>query len=189
MLRIAGGTHRGRRLRSVRGDKTRPTSERVREALFSIAAPRRIERMLDCFAGTGAIALEALSRGASSAVAIEREPSAVAVIQANAEALGLASRLEIVRADVLVGLQELTRMPPFDLLVADPPYSYDRWDALLAGLASVAAPAALIAVEHAADQPLPVAEALQLLRDHRYGGTMLSLFEPAGSKSRTMSDR
>lgn len=178
MLKIAGGEHRGRKLKAVPGEGTRPTSALVREALFNIVGPRRPDRVLDAFSGTGAIALEALSRGAGRAVAIEKSPRAAAIIAENAAALGAGDRIAIVRDEVLGALARLVPEPGFDLLFADPPYAFDRWELLLAALARVARPGAIVAIEHAADRPLPETPALTPIRDHRYGGTALSLFAP-----------
>ncbi len=176
MLKIAGGEYRGRKLKAVPGEGTRPTSAMVREALFNIVGPRRPDRVLDAFSGTGAIALEALSRGAGQAVAIEQSARAAAVIAENAAALGAGDRIAIVRDEVLRALARRVPEPGFDLLFADPPYAFERWEELLAALARVAGPGAIVAIEHAADRPLPEAPALEPVRAYRYGGTALSLF-------------
>jgi 16S rRNA (guanine966-N2)-methyltransferase len=100
-MRISAGEHRGRRLKSPRGEKTRPTSDRLRQAIFNVVAPRLGgARVLDLYAGTGALGLEALSRGAASAVFAERDREALRSLRANVEALGLASRVRILAADV-----------------------------------------------------------------------------------------
>ncbi len=178
MLKIAGGEHRGRKLKSVPGETTRPTSAMVREALFNIVGPRRPERVLDAFSGTGAIALEALSRGAGHAVVIDKSARAAAVIAENAAALGAGDRIAIVRDDVLRALARMVTEPGFDLIFADPPYAFERWGDLMESLARVARPEAVVAIEHAADRPLPESFALASIRDYRYGGTALSLFSP-----------
>jgi 16S rRNA (guanine966-N2)-methyltransferase len=122
-MRVVGGRLGGRRLRAVPGRETRPTSDRVREALFG-ALGARVEgaRVLDLFAGTGALAIEALSRGASSAVLVEQSARAVEVIRANLDALGLtaAARVRRTRAEVYLRGQ---RDGPFDLVLLDPPYA------------------------------------------------------------------
>src|SRR5215471_5249106 len=107
-MRIVGGTHRGRRLLAPPGDTVRPTSDRAREALFNIlshgrlaaaGAPFADAAVLDAFAGTGALGLEALSRGAAAAVFIERDPDAIAVLRRNVAALGESERAEILSGD------------------------------------------------------------------------------------------
>lgn len=175
-LKIAGGEHRGRKIEAVPGDTTRPTSGVVREALFSIAGPR--QSVLDCFSGTGAIALEALSRGALRAVAIERNPRAAAVIRANARKLGVEARLELIQADAFAALARLGPQT-FELLFADPPYAFSDWDRLVALLAAHVAPGGLLVLEHSGDPPLPSFEVEA--RVYRYGGTRLTALRPAGA--------
>ena len=175
MLRIAGGEHRGRKLKAVPGDTTRPTSARVREALFSIAGPRR--RVLDGFSGTGAIALEALSRGAERAVAVEKNARAVAVIEENARLLGLEDRLRVIRGDAPGALSALAS-GEFDLVFADPPYAFEDWERLMAALARTASADGIVVVEHGVDRPSPACPSLDLLREYRYGGTALSVYRP-----------
>src|SRR5919198_1437118 len=122
-MRVVAGEFGGRRLRAVPGRDTPPTSERVREGLFSIIG-ERVDgaRVLDLFAGTGALAIEALSRGAASAVLVEQAPQAVAVIRGNLEALGL-ERLATVRRTRAGTYLRSQRDGPFDLAFLDPPYA------------------------------------------------------------------
>src|SRR5580658_9563682 len=118
--------YRSRALRAVRGQSTRPTSDRVREALFGIlTSARALEgaRVLDLYAGTGALALEALSRGAESAILVESSREAIAVIRANIDALGLAGQASLVAGDVRRALARLVGAGPFDLVLADPPWA------------------------------------------------------------------
>jgi 16S rRNA (guanine966-N2)-methyltransferase len=141
-LRITAGTFRGRRVPVPAGD-VRPTSERARQAYFNIVADR-IDgaRFLDLFAGTGIFSFEALSRGASSATAVDRETAA---ISRRASAFGVA--VTTIDGDVLSVLPRLR--DPFDLVYADPPYDYDRYDDLVVGIGRLTfAPAAVVAVEH-----------------------------------------
>lgn len=120
-LRLIGGRHRGRRLRFPDGPGLRPTPDRVRETLFNWVAPFICgSRCLDLFAGSGALGFEALSRGASEVVMVERSASAVRQLRANAAALG-ETRLEIHQADALRWLERAGR--PFDLVFLDPPYA------------------------------------------------------------------
>ena len=122
-MRIITGSARGTRLKSPAGDGTRPTADRTREALFSMLGSRVVDaRVLDLFAGTGALALEALSRGAASAVLVDRTTQAI--LAENAARTKLAGRAEIRRSDVYAAAAELAREGrTFDLIFADPPYA------------------------------------------------------------------
>jgi 16S rRNA (guanine(966)-N(2))-methyltransferase RsmD len=123
-MRISGGEHRGRRLQSPKGRRTRPTSELLRQALFNVLGPR-IEggAVLDLFAGTGAVGLEALSRGAASATFVENDRRAVESLRANLAALQLTSRSRVVVGDVYSSLARLEAAGErFDCIFLDPPY-------------------------------------------------------------------
>jgi 16S rRNA (guanine966-N2)-methyltransferase len=176
---VVGGRLRGRRLRAVPGRETRPTGDRVREALFAILGDR-VEgaRVLDLFAGTGALAIEALSRGAASAVLVEQAAPAVAVIRANLDALGLADRARVRRTRAETYLRS-QRDGPFDLVLLDPPYAAPV--GLVAGvlgrLARTAlAPGAVVVVEAAARAEAPPwPPGLTAERPRRYGDTALHL--------------
>jgi 16S rRNA (guanine966-N2)-methyltransferase len=176
-LRVVGGRLGGRRLRPVPGRATRPTSDRVREALFAIIGGR-VEgaRVLDLFAGTGALAIEALSRGGSSAVLVEQAAPAVEVIRANLDALGLAGRCRVrrTRAETYLRTQ---RDGPFDLVLLDPPYAapVGLVAGLLGRLARTAlAPGAVVVVEAAARaEPPPWPPSLTPDPPRRYGDTAL----------------
>jgi len=127
-------------------------------------------RVVDLFAGSGAMGIEALSRGAASAVFVDTSPAAVAAIRANLVATGLVGRAEVVRADVL---RWLVRPPgPFDLAFVDPPYGFDRWAELLAVL-----PASLAVLE--SDRPV-AEERWEVLRERRYGGTVVQIVSRKG---------
>jgi 16S rRNA (guanine966-N2)-methyltransferase len=157
-VRVVGGYLGGRRLLTVPGKDTRPTSDRVREALFATLG-ERVEgaRVLDLFAGTGALGIEAVSRGAASAVLVEQAAPAVAVIRANLEALDLHDRVKVrrTRAETYVRAQ---RDGPFDLVLLDPPYAtpVGLVAGLLGRLARTAlAPGAVVVVEAAARAEAP----------------------------------
>lgn len=121
-MRIVAGIYKGRRLRAPRGSGTRPTADRAREALFSILGPLDNLRVLDLYAGSGALAIEALSRGAASAVLVESDARALAAINANVEPLAADVRVE--RRDVVRYLRQAVQDPArFDLVLCDPPYS------------------------------------------------------------------
>jgi 16S rRNA (guanine966-N2)-methyltransferase len=178
-MRVVAGKLRGRRLRAVPGSATRPTSDRVREALFSIVGDRVLHaRVLDLFAGTGALAIEALSRGAAAAVLVEQAPQAVGVIRANLEALDLDGVATVRRTKAEVYLRT-QRDGPFDLVFLDPPYAIGV--GVLAGLLArlergALAPGALVALESSARaEPPPWPPGLRPDAPRRYGDTALHL--------------
>jgi 16S rRNA (guanine966-N2)-methyltransferase len=178
-VRVVGGRLGGRRLRAVAGTATRPTSDRVKEALFGVLAERvQGARVLDLFAGTGALAIEALSRGAGSAVLVEQAAPAVAVIRANLDALDLhaVARLRRTRAETYLRTQ---RDGPFDLALLDPPYAapVGLVAGLLGRLARTAlAPGAVVVVEAAARAEAPPwPPGLEPDPPRRYGDTALHL--------------
>jgi 16S rRNA (guanine966-N2)-methyltransferase len=183
-MRITGGEHRSRTLVAPRGQETRPTSDRVREALFSMLASDGVfaearPRVLDLYAGSGALGLEALSRGAREAVLVESARPAVAAIRDNVHALGVADRVEIRPLRVERALDLVTG--PFDLILVDPPYVEVRsasFTAVLKKCARLLAASGILALEHdAADAP-QVPEDLVLDRQRRHGDTSLSLYRP-----------
>ncbi len=187
-MRITGGMYRSRALRAVRGQATRPTSDRVREALFGIlTSAGAIEgaRVLDLYAGTGALALEALSRGALAATLVESSREAIAVERANIEALGVESRAHVLVGDVhraLARLALLAKESPFDLVFADPPWALVDSGGPRQALSELAAAGALsesawVILEHAARTPAPDAAPLILLETRRYGDTALTFYK------------
>ncbi len=176
MTRIVGGPHGGRRLRVPPGSATRPTADRTREALFSsLQSLTELvgARFLDLYAGSGAVGLEALSRGAARATLVESDPRAVAVLRANAAALALPA--EVVPLPVerfLAGLPP-PGDPLYDVVVLDPPYSVDVDPVLLRLLPWVAA-GGVVAVERSARTPPPTwPDGLSPERTRRYGDTAL----------------
>ncbi|HEY2958215.1 MAG TPA: 16S rRNA (guanine(966)-N(2))-methyltransferase RsmD [Actinomycetota bacterium] len=178
-MRVVAGRLGGRPLRAVPGSATRPTSDRVREALFSVLGERvRGARVLDLFGGTGALSIEALSRGAARAVLVEQAAPAVAVIRANLAALDLtgSARVRRTRAETYLRSQ---RDGPFDLVFLDPPYA--AGPGLVAGLLArlargALAPSAVVVVETAARSEAPVwPPGLLPQPPRRYGDTALHL--------------
>jgi 16S rRNA (guanine966-N2)-methyltransferase len=126
-MRIIAGEHRGRRIAAPPGERTRPMLDRVREALFSTLGDLVADaRVLDLFAGSGSLGLEALSRGATHARLVERDPRALAVLKANVELLGVGDRARVVRADALepgAWHEADAERTPYDLVFLDPPYA------------------------------------------------------------------
>lgn len=179
-MRVVGGRLRGRKLLPIRGSAIRPTADRVREAVFNIIAPWiRGARVLDLFAGTGAMGIEALSRGADSAVFIDDRRASLDVVRRNIELLGLSSQSRAILWDAARNLDCLrTGTPEIDLVFMDPPYHRGLAAPALAHLARCGAlvPGALIVVEHAASDPLPEETGPYALTDRRrYGKTFVSL--------------
>ena len=186
-MRIVGGSLRGRRLRAPAGARVRPTAERVREALFDIlihggmSAPLEGALVVDLFAGTGALGLEALSRGAAHLTAVESEADARGVLRANIEALDCIDRATVIAADA-------TRLPPAlgvcDLALLDPPYragvAAPALDALVDG--GWLTDAATIVVEHGVDDPFEPPAALTVRDRRRYGKTGLTFLSPTPSR-------
>ncbi len=173
-MRIVAGEWGGRRIAAPPGRETRPTTDRVREAWMSAVADLVPgARVLDLFAGSGALGLEALSRGAAHAVFVENAPGPLRTLRANLDALGAGARATLLRTDALRYAAGLER-GAFDLAFADPPYGQGIAEALAARFAEVPF-AALLCVEHRRDDPLPD---LPGARTRRYGDTALT-FIPA----------
>ncbi|MGH2957394.1 MAG: RsmD family RNA methyltransferase [Solirubrobacterales bacterium] len=169
-MRVTGGELGGRRLRTPRrGAELRPTSDRVREAIFSILGDVSGARVLDLFCGTGALGIEALSRGAASVVMVDTKPAAA---RRNAQELGLGERAEVVRADAARFLRG-AEQGAFDLVLCDPPYRLaDRLARELDPLIRrTLAPGGRVVVESSPERPLPVA--LPVVRERRYGDTLV----------------
>jgi 16S rRNA (guanine966-N2)-methyltransferase len=179
-VRIVAGELRGRRLAVAAG--VRPTEARVREALFSIWSPRIAGcRVLDLFAGTGAVGLEALSRGAAWATFVELAPRVCAALEASCRALA-AGRAQVLRAS----LPEALRRPPavgFDLVFADPPYGFEAGRELIEAARSWVAPAGELVFEHSRRDPPPAPLAGWELVDRRgYGESCLAFYRPAANE-------
>ena len=165
------GAAKGRRLASPAGEATRPTPNRVREAVFnSLYSMDAIEgaRVLDLYAGTGALGIEALSRGAAEAVFVERAPAVAAVLRSNLETTGLADRAAVMVTDADTALAGLAREGRrFDLALADPPYAFDAWPDLLSRV-----PAELVVVE--SDRAVDVGPRFAIHHRRRHGGTVVT---------------
>lgn len=179
-MRIIAGSLKGRRLAPVRG-RTRPTAARVKEAVFSILGEAVLKvRVLDLFAGTGALGIEALSRGARQAVFVEDHPAALKVLGRNLESLGLEGQSLVLPLPVTAALKKLAaRGEPFGLVFMDPPYGGEVAAATLTdlGAGGLLSPLAWVVAEHSRRQTLPESCGKlkrQLLR--RYGDTQVAFY-------------
>ena len=174
-MRIIAGQWRGRKLITPAGLATRPTSDRAREAVFSMLASRigSFEglRVADLFAGSGALGLEALSRGAAHVLFVERDPAAVKAIRANLDKLGGTGRAEVRMGSALA----LPRAAPFDLVLADPPYGEDA-TAILAAIAGLVAPGGWLSIETARKKSVAAPAGLTLDSERDTGPARLTLF-------------
>jgi 16S rRNA (guanine966-N2)-methyltransferase len=175
-VRVVAGRFKGRRLHAPSGRDTRPTADRVREALFSILGPLDGGRVLDLYAGSGALGIEALSRGAEAAVFVDSDPRAVAVIRRNLEAVGVAAPVH--RRDALAYLRGASEAP-FDLVFLDPPYSsaYELAVPLSERLPAVLTKDARIVSE--SDKRNPLELSLPLLDERVYGDTRIAIHRAA----------
>jgi 16S rRNA (guanine966-N2)-methyltransferase len=194
-MRVIAGELGGRRLKAPAGRVTRPTSDRVREAVFGMLGDVEGTRVLDLFAGTGALGIEALSRGARSAVFVERDVGVVKVLKANLAALGIApAAAQVRRTDALEALRSAkTSQETYDLVFIDPPYGRarpapsasgppigDRWGPELSAiLPALLSPGARVVVESDRRAPLelelPHTGTSELERSRRYGDTSITI--------------
>lgn len=178
-MRIVAGTARGRSLVAPDGDTTRPTSDRVREAvfnaLFSLDDPVDGAQVVDLFAGTGALGLEAISRGAAHVTFVERDGRALAALERNVRGTGAPREaVEVVRADALgwLGARADRGAAPFDVALVDPPYRFDGWAGVLAALdASIA----VLESDRDLTTEVETSGRWAVIRHRRYGGTVVTM--------------
>ena len=172
-MRIIAGTHRGHRIAAPRGRDTRPTSDRVRENAFNLIGPVDGAAVLDLFAGSGAMGLEALSRGAESCVFVESDREACRTINANLDKLQL--HATVLCSDVLRAVaQERQR---YDLVLCDPPYDYDL-GRIAPSLAALVRPDGVLVLESSSRLDPPALPGLEIRTSRRYGSARLTLYEP-----------
>ena len=185
-MRVIGGEYRGRRLTAPVGDHVRPTSDRVREAiydiLFSLGGVEGLQ-VADLFAGTGALGIEALSRGAASVTFVDRDPRSITTVRANLVSAGLGEAesdgdATVIRADVDSWVASSAAR--YDLALCDPPYDYTAWESLVTGL-----PADLAVLESGAE--LPPVDGWEILRSRRYGGTIVTVARSARASQKGVS--
>ena len=166
-VRVVAGTAKGRKLVAPKGLDVRPTTDRAREAIGNRLTSMGLladATVLDLFAGTGALGIEALSRGAAHATFVENAPASLRALEQNLESLGLESQATIVRADAAT----FTPSGPVDIAFIDPPYTWDGWPAVLLHL-----PASVAICE--ARHPIEALEGWELVRSDRYGTTVITL--------------
>jgi 16S rRNA (guanine966-N2)-methyltransferase len=191
-MRLTGGSDRGRRLKAPRGLRTRPTAAKIREAIFNILGPPPDGAVLDLFAGTGSLGLEALSRGARKVVFVERDRHAVAALRGNLRELNVESRSTVIAADVCTGIRRLAvsisgedrfSEDRFSWVFMDPPYATSAAD-ILAELADkdLLAGCAVVIVEHdKRHRPAASIGGLFLTDRREYGDTELSFYRSGRS--------
>ena len=174
-MRVVAGVYGGRRLVAPPGDATRPTSDRVREALFSVLGDAVGDaRVLDLYAGSGALGIEALSRGATAAVFVDRAPAAIKAIRANLDALGIEASVHRMQARAALRAAAV-RSEAYDLVLLDPPYRHAAGlgRELSEALPAVLAPGALVVTE--SDRRDPLVLQIQLTDERRYGDTVIRI--------------
>ena len=183
-MRVTAGADRGRKLRAPRGATTRPTGAKVREAIFNILGPAPPHPVLDLFAGTGSLGIEALSRGAVAADFVERDPRALGILHRNLRELGFSGRSRVIGAGVLVALQRMAgaaEAREFGWVFVDPPYESGELEPVLSMLAGgeLLAEGAVIIVEHGRRLvPAEVFGTLVMTDRRFYGDTGVSFYRP-----------
>lgn len=180
-MRVISGTARGRKLGELQGSDTRPTTDRVKESMFNIIQfdiPGR--RVLDLFAGTGQLGIEALSRGAARCVFVDARREAVALVRSNLERTALADRAEVAQSDALAFLNRTAER--FDLVFLDPPYAAGLLEKALETIAAIdiLSKNGIILCESAAEKELPaLCPPYEKIRDYRYGKIKVTLYRRA----------
>jgi 16S rRNA (guanine966-N2)-methyltransferase len=182
-LRVIGGNLKGKKLFSVKGQNLRPTSDRVREAIFDILQNQFQGRnILDLFAGTGALGIEALSRGAKRAVFVEGGARSLGVLRRNIEECRLKEQAEVLGREARVAIKILeARGESFELIFLDPPYSKGLARRVLEALSrsSIVTAGTLVIAEHSLSEELDSMPFWQRIDRRRYGRTLVSFFRPA----------
>ena len=176
-MRIIAGRYKGRRLHTPKWDGLRPTSDKLRETLFNILAPRiGGARVLDGYAGTGAVGIEAISRGAAHVTFVEKHRRAAALIAANLQECGIKGGYTIQCADVVAALDAHAAADAFNLILLDPPYDIENVGVVLDAAARHLAGDGLLVLERAWRRQPPDAGALRRIRDVQSGDSALSFY-------------
>ena len=183
-MRVITGSARGRRLKELEGMETRPTTDRVKEGLFNVLQfDIEGRRVLDLFAGTGQLGIECLSRGAASAVFVDRRPDAVALIRENLKLCGLSDRARVTAGDSMEFLKSVREK--YDLIFLDPPYETELLETALAHIArhDLLSPHGIMVAEHPMDKHLPALAAPYYMgRTYRYGKIAVTLYRRWGDE-------
>ncbi len=184
LIRVVGGELRGRRL-AVPARGVRPTSERTREAVFDVLGPALVAgaRVLDLYAGTGALGIEALSRGAAFADFVEKDAGVARALQANLEALGLADRSRVHRADLDRGALPSSALGPWRIVFLDPPYAGGAGARWLQALAEIpwSAEGGVVVHERGRTEASEAPPQLTLRTERRYGDTTVAIYSRGGT--------
>ncbi len=177
-MRIIAGRCRGRRLATPKWPGLRPTSDKLRETLFNILGPRIAgARVLDGFAGTGALGIEALSRGASHATFVDRDRRALTLIGENLRRCGISNGYAMMRGGIET-MPDRSQAPPFDVILLDPPYDQDDLGPVVARMGDMLAPDGMVVLEHARRRSAPAAAGvLVCTRRVQSGDSALSFYE------------
>lgn len=178
-MRVVAGDLRGRRIESPSSDATRPTTDKVREAVFNALGSLDIvdgATVVDAFAGTGAMGIEALSRGAAHCTFIEKDRAALQVLRQNISTLGLADRSSVISVDVATALSQHGSC---DLFIADPPYGFSDWATVLQNVS-----ATVVVLE--SDREIPDLDGWDTIRSKKYGRTHVAFLQPEGEQSDTV---
>ena len=178
-VRVVAGDLRGRRIEAPVTEATRPTTDKVREAVFNALGSLDVvdgARVLDLFAGTGAMGIEALSRGASECIFVEKDRDALRILRTNIDQLGLASRSLVIAGDAESAIAQQQNI---DLVIADPPYGYKDWSRLVNGVS-----AGLIVLE--SDKPIGDIDGFETVREKKYGRTFVSFLRPSPDEGDTV---
>ena len=183
-MRVITGSARGRRLKELEGMETRPTTDRVKEGMFNVLQfDIEGRRVLDLFAGTGQLGIECLSRGATSAVFVDRRADAVKLIRENLKITELSDRARVVSGDSMEYLKSLREK--FDVILLDPPYEAGLLEPAIAHIAKfdILAPHGIIVAEHPAGKVLPALSApYRLHRTYRYGKIGMTLYRRSANE-------
>lgn len=183
-MRVITGSARGRRLKELEGMETRPTTDRVKEGMFN-ALQFDIEgrRILDLFAGTGQLGIECLSRGAASAVFVDRRADAVKLIRENLKVTELSDRARVVAGDSMEFLKSIREK--FDVILLDPPYEAGLLEPAISHIAKfdILAPHGIIVAEHPVGKAMPALSApYRLHRTYRYGKIAMTLYRRSANE-------
>lgn len=181
-MRVITGTARGRRLNELKGMETRPTTDKVKESIFNcIQFDVEDARVLDLFAGTGQLGIEALSRGAQSAVFVDKRTDAAKLVRDNLALCQLSDRAQVICGDSIGYLSSLRTR--FDIIFLDPPYADDLLERAIAHIArfDILSPHGIIVAESPMDKALPALEApYGIYREYRYGKIKVTIYHRSG---------